>query len=47
MAKSVLLSDHHYSRAELEGFSNLITSGKPAVYDAASISQYGQAMEGH
>ena len=43
-AKSVLLSDHHYTHAQLDELGSAIKMGQTIVYDPVSVVQYAQAF---
>jgi ribosomal protein L40E len=44
-AKSVLLSDHHHTRDELDQLGRTIQSGHPIVYDATALALNERVFE--
>ena len=44
-AKSVMLSDHHYTQFELRIIGESIRSGKPITYDPAILAEYVLGLE--
>jgi len=44
-AKSVLLSDHHHNRAELDEFSKAIEAGQPVAYNPAVLALNERVFE--
>jgi RecJ-like exonuclease len=44
-AKSVLLSDHHYTQAQLDELSRAIKVGQTILYDSASVAQYARTFD--
>ncbi|MDR5728592.1 MAG: hypothetical protein RB191_14295 [Terriglobia bacterium] len=44
-AKSVLLSDHHHTRDELDQLGSIIQSGDPVVYDAPALALNERVFE--
>lgn len=43
-AKSVMLSDHHYTPFELDILSKSIQSGKKITYDTATLAEYEKTL---
>ena len=44
-AKSVLLSDHHFTHAQLDEIGNEIKIGQTTVYDPVFVAQYAQGLD--
>jgi hypothetical protein len=44
-AKHVMVSDHHFSKAELESFSATMQSGQPLQFNAEQVEHFIAAYE--
>jgi hypothetical protein len=44
-AKSILLSDHHHTKAELEMIGEAIRSGRPVAYDPVALATYERTLD--
>ena len=44
-AKSVMLSDHHHTRAELDEIGESIKAGTPVVYDSSEVARQALLLQ--
>ena len=44
-AKSILLSDHHHSKAELDRIGEAIRSGRPVAYDPVALATNERVLD--